>query len=247
MEDLVNLVLSMTADLPDTKMRVRWDATSSAHAAMGHLSLEAQTKYSETVTDTSMGGNLRELFDCTPSQRLIVLGSAGAGKSFLAGVMARSLATPTERRPPNWRVPVQVSAAKWDLTRSLQDEIAHQAGPEGSQVAKLCRDGSGKLVSYAQALVDQQRVLPIIDGLDEMPQWLRSRAIEEIVKYRGPLLVTSRTGDYLEAVGGVLFHSHPEWEPRPWVIELRPLTASDIRDYLDRASAGDWSVIVDRI
>jgi tetratricopeptide (TPR) repeat protein len=245
-KDLVDRVISTTQDLPDTKMRVRWKATSEAAAAMSALTSEAHTAYREAVDASSSSGDFRELFDRAPSQRVIVLGSAGAGKSFLAQAIARSLATAGKGRLPN-RVPVQVSAAKWDPTRSLRDEIAQQAAPEGSSLAERCRDWSGKLVTYAQALVDQQRVLPIIDGLDEMPQWLRPRAVEEILKYRGPLLVTSRTTEYLDAVSRVPVYAHPEWEPRPWVVELRPLTVSDIKDYLDGTSARGWSAVVDRV
>jgi hypothetical protein len=145
-KDLVDRVISTTQDLPDTKMRVRWKATSEAAAAMSALTSEAHTAYREAVDASSSSGDFRELFDRAPSQRVIVLGSAGAGKSFLAQAIARSLATAGKGRLPN-RVPVQVSAAKWDPTRSLRDEIAQQAAPGGAEIVLHLVLGVGFLLT----------------------------------------------------------------------------------------------------
>jgi tetratricopeptide (TPR) repeat protein len=241
--DLADLAHSMATELSVAKMPVGWEITRAAAAAMRAISSETLTGDTTTVSDlvTRNRGDVRVLFDHVASGRLVVLGPSGAGKSFLSRRMVRSL---LDHPRADRRVPVLMSAALWDpTTRSLAAEIAEQVCPAGSRLGRRCRDGQGRTLTYARVLVHRQRVLPIIDGLDEMQPWLRPTAIHEINSHDGPLLVTSRTKEYLDALD-------PKSEriiSQALVVELQPLSVPEIKHYLDPNSTGEWSEVLDRL
>ena len=81
--------------------------------------------------------------------------------------------------------------------------------------------------AYARALVADGMILPILDGLDEMPSSFRSAALSRINEYLiyRPLVVTSRKAEYRAAqkdakVQGMM------------VVQVMPLRITDIKEYL---------------
>jgi NACHT domain len=120
-----------------------------------------------------------------PTGRLIVLGEPGAGKTML---LVRLVLDLLAKRAPGDPVPVLVSLAGWDpddddedlatwLTRRLI--LNHQGLDEPAP------PGAGA-VSQARALLDQQLLLPILDGLDELPQALWRRAVTRLNDWLPP-------------------------------------------------------------
>ncbi|MEU9959787.1 NACHT domain-containing protein [Streptomyces sp. NPDC050982] len=131
--------------------------------------------------------------------RLVITGEPGAGKTMLALDLLLGLLADSE---PTDRVPVRVSLAGWDTTRPLADWLADQVCDQ--------LQASGLTVADARILVDQHRVLPVLDGLDEMdtdatPVSHRRAvcALEQLNAYQdptgnAPLILTCRTARYHE-------------------------------------------------
>ncbi|GAB3900989.1 hypothetical protein GCM10029964_089150 [Kibdelosporangium lantanae] len=94
-------------------------------------------------------------------QRLVLLGAAGTGKTSLAVLLLLQL---IQTRTADDRVPVLVAASSWDpdrhpeiadwLTERLAEDYPHVRAPEVGDAARL--------------LVRHQRILPVLDGLDEL-------------------------------------------------------------------------------
>ncbi|MEW9552391.1 NACHT domain-containing NTPase [Nonomuraea sp. NPDC050783] len=87
-------------------------------------------------------------------QRLFILGAPGAGKTVLALHLMHGL---LRERDPADRIPVLLPAANWDIATALPRWVAgHIAATYNLPVRA------------ADVLVDAGRILPVIDGLDEM-------------------------------------------------------------------------------
>jgi hypothetical protein len=83
-------------------------------------------------------------------------------------------------------------------------------------------------------LIDSGLVLPVLDGLDELPEPLQASAIDQLDRARAdrPLVVTCRGQEYQHAVaaGG-------ETLAAAAVVELEPVTAAEAIAFLRRAAA----------
>ena len=100
--------------------------------------------------------DIAEYYRATAPRRLVVSGAPGAGKTVVAVELVLALIDSHENEP-DAPVPVRVSLAGWDTERPL-DEMP---------VRELTRayDWSPRV---ARSLVEGRRVLPVLDGLDEM-------------------------------------------------------------------------------
>lgn len=181
-------------------------------------------------------------FRSTPGHRLIILGGPGAGKSILVVKLARDLLT---ARQPGSLVPVIMPAISWDTDTSLNAWIASQLGRDHPGLDTAVRTATGEVTSLAD-LVAADGVLPIIDGLDELPTPQRSQALTQINAAGSdtPLVVTSRPDEYLAAVTTA---GRPV--SRAKVVELLPLRVAEVKAYLSEATAagaaGRWGPAFD--
>lgn len=216
---------------------VRWDA-GPAEAALAQRT---------PVPPDGLAGqfdDIAQLFGRLPSHRLVILGDAGAGKSVLVIKLARELLAD---RDATTLVPVIVPASAWDPGTDLPDWIAGQLCRSLPGLAQRVRDATGKVVTLAYALATD-KVLPIIDGLDEMPAAERTRAIIQINDFGSdvPLVLTSRPSEYLDAVAAV-----GRGVSRAAVIDVKPLHVSQARTYLTEATAanpaGRWQQVFERL
>ncbi|HEY5835140.1 NACHT domain-containing protein, partial [Streptomyces sp.] len=103
---------------------------------------------------------------------------------------------------PTDPVPVRLSLANWDTSQPLQAWLAEQISERFSE--------RGISMTDARALIEHNRVLPVLDGLDEMdatgtPVARRraARAVERLNAYQNalgsaPLVLTCRTAQYGE-------------------------------------------------
>jgi hypothetical protein len=173
--------------------------------------------------------SVAEAFSQEPRYRRVVLGEAGAGKTVLVTELQRKL---VEESQPGDPVPVIMPVAAWRPDRqSLLDWLGE----------RLAADYGWLPVAHARALVARGMVLPILDGLDEMPTSLRPVAIGRINKHHmyRPLVVTSREEEYQTAVG----HNGAGVKGSE-VVAVQPLLPADTRRYLDPTGSGGWAEVL---
>lgn len=207
-------------------MRVRWES-ADAGAGAGR---------------TGTFHDVIEFFSGLPERRLVVLGEAGAGKSVLATELARGLLTHRTADDP---VPVIFSMVGWNpASETLFDWMSDQLARVDPDLGRKVSDGR-QVVTRAQVLLDRLKVLPILDGLDEVGSTELPAATLAVNRYgwTQPLVVTCRGTEYLAAT---------REEPgaplaRAAVIELVPLSRTDIESYLGPDPEGRWTAVRDRL
>ncbi|MGR6922831.1 NACHT domain-containing protein [[Actinomadura] parvosata] len=164
-------------------------------------------------------------FRALPCRRLVILGGPGTGKTTLAVQLVLEL---LRTREPGERVPVLVSAAPWDdrVHPRLQDWLAAVLAMD---YPALRADALGP--GIPEALAARGEVLPVIDGLDELPDHARTdmlRALNRSLCENDELIITCRTEQFAESVdelGDVLTASA--------VIEPQPMDPAAAADYLE--------------
>ncbi|MFE4546402.1 NACHT domain-containing protein [Streptomyces sp. NPDC056785] len=188
------------------------------------MTFHQRTEPANNATGAAAHGRLTDIvsyYQNLRPARLVITGEPGAGKTLLAldlilGLM--SLPGRTDTDP----VPVRFSLADWNTEQPLQEWLAQQ-------VHQQFRD-QGITLADATTLVDGYRVLPVLDGLDEMdtdttPAGRRraARAPEQLTYQAptdiAPIVLTCRTTQY-EALAGL-------------VLRMREAARSDVSDILE--------------
>ncbi|MEU4690604.1 hypothetical protein [Actinoplanes sp. NPDC023714] len=150
--------------------------------------------------------------------RLVLLGEPGAGKSVLAMLMTLGL---LDARETGGVTPVLLSASTWDpLSASLDAWIVNS-------LAMLYYHGQPET---PRRLLLNGLVLPVLDGLDEIPESARRSAVREINRAIGgdrPIIVTCRSAEYVDVIRG----GAPVLRGAP-VVEVLPLAADDVVAHL---------------
>jgi hypothetical protein len=143
------------------------------------------------------GADLATTMAVVPTGRLVVLGPPGAGKTML---MVRLVMDLLKDRMTEGPVPVLLQLSSWNPEdQNLNAWIADQLALEHSALGGSTSTGNTR----ANALLAARLIIPILDGLDEIPDALRGAAISKIndaLPPGQPVLVTCRTREYQEAV-----------------------------------------------
>jgi hypothetical protein len=183
-----------------------------------------------------LGGGDKRLADvlaAVPTGRLVILGEPGSGKSMLmVGLVLDLLA----RRRDGGPVPVLASLASWDpASQDLHGWLGDTLSIDYPDLAAALPESSGD--TRFEALLSAGLILPILDGLDEIPEPVRPIAITRIneeLQPDEPIVVTCRTEAYRAAVspldsqGAVL---------RAAAVQLNTLEFDEVASYL-RKDAG---------
>jgi NACHT domain len=195
--------------------------------------------------------DLVHLVDRVPTRRLVVLGGPGSGKTVL---MIRLLLDLLSVRAPDDPVPVLLPAAGWDpLHRSLYAWLSVNLSALYPALSAPAEPRAGAR-TLGEVLLETGRILPILDGLDEIPPDLIGpaiRRINEASRPGDPLVVACRTRQYAELVYGS--GDGPSGGVRAAaVIELRPLSPAQVADYLRdsgaaRAGANRWDPVLETL
>lgn len=177
-----------------------------------------------------------EVYRRIRSGRLVVLGQAGSGKTVLTTRLVLDLLA--DRRPGD-PVPVVVSLGSWDPTGvGLRDWLAEHLVRDHPGLAAPGPSGA----TLAAALVDAHRVLPVLDGFDELADGLHRPALAALNATTLPLVLTSRAAEYRAAVAATDVLTSAA------AVELADLTAGDLADYLPRTTRrAVWQPVIDEV
>lgn len=240
---------------PSDLLNVRWDrmvvGIRSDGNAAGHLSLRAMTQWVpelRRLAGHAQSGEIATIvstWKTLSTQQLVICGRPGAGKTSLAVVLANGLIN-AQNRASDDPIPVLFPLASWNPCAG-QDFDQWLAGRLVEQYPM--RTGSrAERREVASQLLKQGRILPILDGLDELSTVQRGRAItmlNESEQGGRPTIITCRAQEYRSAAAA---GENPL--PRAIVIELRPVTAAQVSKYLRKEQyPGDerWSKVIQHL
>ncbi len=233
--------------LNDPSLPIRWVATDPPMAedwpsvialAAGGAGWPTPPPDGIWATDTAQlgsEGGVSEVLSRIPTGRLVVLGEAGAGKTML---LVRLVLDRLARRRPGDPVPMLFSLASWspaeeDLRGWLAGQMTVDHPALGAPVPAGTVGGN-----RAGALLEHRLILPVLDGLDELPEARWGLAIARISEALYPgeaVVVSSRTAAYKAAA------CPPQGAPAKVrgaaVLELRPVDAATAGKYLLNATA----------
>ena len=177
-----------------------------------------------------LDGGLHEAVDVftrIPSRRLVVVGRAGAGKTVFTLRFTLDLLA---RRQPGDPVPVIFGLHTWNpLEQPLQEWMAARLAADYPALRNAGKSGR----TIASELVGGQRILPVLDGLDEVSPPLRGDALRTLnmsLDNGAPVILTCREPDYRQVVADADVLTSAA------VIELLPLQFSDLAGYLPRTA-----------
>ncbi|MFE6288122.1 NACHT domain-containing protein [Streptomyces sp. NPDC057877] len=188
-----------------------------------------------------VGGEITEVFrERVPTRRLVVLGAPGSGKTMLLTRLLLALAAERTAGSP---VPVLFPLASWSpAEQTLECWMAERLARDYSGLGTPTAEHADRTeqASHARALLEHRLILPVLDGFDEIPEPFRAMALDAInsaLPLDQPLVLSSRLTEYGDTL------SPPRGVPvrlcGAAAVELRPLEAPDIADYLKRDAGGE--------
>ena len=184
-----------------------------------------------------------------PTGRLVILGKPGAGKTLLLVRLILDLLAPC-RRQPGGPVPILASLASWNpQEQDLHDWLKYTLTTDNAWLRQVAPGKSMKM-SCIDALFKRNLIIPILDGLDEIPEENRSAAITKIDDAfpRSKLVLSSRVNEYRNAVQPP-DRRHRKLGSAAGVV-LKDLDAADVAAYLKRDAGSDsaaarWTPVLD--
>jgi DNA-binding SARP family transcriptional activator len=186
--------------------------------------------------------DIAETFAALPVRQLVVLGDPGSGKSVLALTLTLEL---LGARVPGTPVPVLLSLASWDPRREHLDRwLAARLADNHPALLNTREYGP----DAPTRLVLGGHVVPVLDGLDEMPADLRVAALDALDQTMAvgrSLVLTSRSAEYEQ----VTRESGPVLSAAT-VVRLAPVARQEAITYLSaREGAGQdrWLPVADRL
>ncbi|WP_436491822.1 NACHT domain-containing protein [Actinokineospora sp. HUAS TT18] len=216
-------------------LRVRWSSTGRPVGAAADEVLDPGAGRAVRLRLDGDVTTAAAAWQQLPAQQLVVLGAPGAGKTSLAVLLIRQLLA---ERTPGEPVPVLLNLSGWDPERDHLDTwLARRLAADYPSVADT-----------AVRLVDRGRVIPVLDGLDELAEPARPVAVAALtaaIARDRPLILTCRGDEYeqvIAATGTPL--------ARAAVVELMPITGPEIAKYLTAAQVDGphrWAPVLDRL
>jgi NACHT domain len=169
--------------------------------------------------------HLTQAFRRLPQQRLVILGGPGTGKTTLAVLLTLALCEKRSDRDP---VPVLLTPGSWDPAHEQVSSWITRRLAEDYPALRASAVGPTAI----ESLVAGRRLLPVIDGLDELPEGSARRALMRIGRALAdgdPLIVTCRTMEYRQMVVA------SDVITAAAVVEAQDVTRRDVLAYLTEA------------
>jgi TIR domain/NACHT domain len=168
------------------------------------------------------GTAITQVYDSADGE-LLILGEPGAGKTTL---LLELVCTLLERAEKDERFPVPMvfNLSSWaEKRQSLRIWLGEELRTKYQIPRKI-----------AQRWIDDDQVMPLLDGLDEVAEDARSACVEQINAYylarleRGssPIVVCCRSEEYTALPTRVILQS---------AVSILPLTSNQINTYLEQA------------
>ena len=192
-------------------------------------------------------GAICDVLEKIPTGRLVTLGEPGAGKSMLLIHLAQQL---LNRRGSGDPVPMIVSLAQWDPEEDdLYEWLLTRISIDRTNL-RLPFVLKGQKTTRGDALLRENRILLILDGLDEIPEESRNTAIENINDMLGEsrkVVLACRKEEYGKATRPK-FGDHVSLLGAAGVT-LQDLTPQEVAHYLARGAgsptaAARWDPVV---
>jgi hypothetical protein len=216
-------------------LRIPWWSVGGPYAANPDVVLGRLPGVRRTAL--RLRGDVTTLADTVhalPARQVVITGAAGSGKTSAAVLLALRIVREGEAA-------LLVDMVDWDPERhSLNDWLA--ACLTAARPASLPVEDAR---ATALRMVERGAVVPVLDGLDELPDHLMTRVIESVHEWDHPFVLTSRTGEYETAV-----RTTGLTVAKALVVRLGPMPISEIATHLTagRADADRrWASVMARL
>jgi len=232
---------------------VRWEVSDRAQAVMASWAAVRGRPGGGPIPMDGRFDRIATVFTGPRSpRRLVVIGEPGAGKSMLVLRLTVDLLTTMQQqiepgRHPADPIPVMLSIGVWDPEKPLLEWVAERLAADNPPLRRTVTGAGGGRRSLAAELVATGRILPILDGLDEIAPEQHPAAlagIEAMAAQLGQFVLTCRSEAYEAAVSRVGSIA------RTPVVEIQPLVPHDVSRYLKEGTDDGgtrWARVAERL
>ncbi|MFE9744646.1 NACHT domain-containing protein [Saccharothrix saharensis] len=210
-------------------LHAQWNEECRARGLQDHL---LDLHWSAVQGEPGHSDAVVRAFQRTP--RMVFLGEPGAGKSTTAMLLTIGLLDRLVDGPVPFLLPLSTWNPEAEDVRTWMTRRLYEDHP-ALRNTELYGSYAGDL------LVEQRRIFPVLDGLDQVPPERRADALDRINRaFPGshPLVLTCRTDEFAELTATL---------PNAQVVELQPVDLEEVAGYLrsvsDAVGAARWEPV----